>query len=113
MLSALLNRQIVMEYRKDSQDGIGDIVTKWVFYKRVKATWSVQKNYLFTLDHAEYVDNVTTFIIRYDEKFFGDYFNYRILFNGRYYRIRTAQEMFRREGLILQADQIENNDYGN
>ena len=106
MLSGLLNRYVEFEYKNEITGDFGNVSSKWVFYKRTKATVTINTVDSYTENRGEYVNYITTFIIRYDKNI---NYTYRLKFRDNYYKIRAITEMGRRDGLIIKAELIEGN----
>jgi SPP1 family predicted phage head-tail adaptor len=109
MLTGLLNRVIEFEEKTDTKGDFGSITSEWVFFKRTKASVTVNAvNNSYSENTGEVVNYITTFITRYDRNIT---YAHRIQYNNNYYKIRTIQEMGRKEGLMIKCDLIEGNRY--
>jgi SPP1 family predicted phage head-tail adaptor len=108
MICGLLNKLIEFEYKTETSE-YGMITSDWTFYKRFKASVSISAVNSYSENTGEIVNYVTTFVTRYDKNI---KYNYRILYNENYYKIRAITELGRREGLVIKTDLIEGNNYG-
>lgn len=109
MLAGLLDKSIEFEIKTETKGSFGSRTPDWVFYKRFKASVTINVANSYSENTGEIVNYVTTFIIRYDKNI---NYKHRIKYNDNYYKIRAITELGRKEGLVIKADLIENNQYG-
>jgi SPP1 family predicted phage head-tail adaptor len=106
MLPGLLNKSIEFEYKTLVKGTFGNSTPDWTFYKRFKASVTINAVNSYSENTGEVVNYVTTFIIRYDKNI---NYLYRILYNENHYKIRAITELGRKEGLVIKAELIEGN----
>lgn len=96
-----LDRQITIEQRSGAPDGFGQVQTTWATYAAPYAAVLHSRGSENLEDVLTYYDQPVTFLIRYDS---GVNEKMRILHdNGRYYEIKSIEEIGRREMLKIVA----------
>lgn len=92
MISALLNKKIIIEKGESEFSSVLSPTLKYIFYKEAYANVYVRTANAVFGDSEEY-EYYTEFTVRYNS-FTKDLNNkYRILYNGNYYKIKEVIEV--------------------